>query len=298
MHGAKMRICSHEGCENQARRGEVCTRHGAKRLICSYEGCTKYAQRKGVCYRHGANKFIKKRKSSALVSDNEDDTNDNQKRRTCKSKKSPEKVCYDVEIAPRVDDSTRFICQPVGNGITNSLGENDDSNRDNQQNRTTHRHIQSTSTEVLTPASEQRSASASDLILHLAIYTTNHICVSDTDSNDDESEQLGNEVNLDHAAGNNQTNNIVLMRQRNVELLEKIEELGQSNSRYKEETCLVRAENEYLRDRLQCPYCYEVKDEMYVMLPCRHRTCFDCHFKIGRKCPQGCKEAVQVKRLF
>ena len=53
-HGAKRKLCSHEGCTNIVQKGGVCTKHGAKRTFCSNEGCTKYAQRGGVCCRHGA----------------------------------------------------------------------------------------------------------------------------------------------------------------------------------------------------------------------------------------------------
>jgi hypothetical protein len=49
--------CSYEGCNNQARKGGVCTTHGAKREVkqCSFEGCTNKVIKGGVCWRHGAN---------------------------------------------------------------------------------------------------------------------------------------------------------------------------------------------------------------------------------------------------
>jgi hypothetical protein len=38
-HGAKVKLCSFNGCTNQARPGGVCIRHGAKKKRCSREGC-------------------------------------------------------------------------------------------------------------------------------------------------------------------------------------------------------------------------------------------------------------------
>ena len=57
-HGAKVKIkvCSKEGCANQAVRGGVCIRHGASwtKKQCSSDGCTNKVQIGGVCIRHGA----------------------------------------------------------------------------------------------------------------------------------------------------------------------------------------------------------------------------------------------------
>jgi hypothetical protein len=55
-HGAKVKLCSSDGCTNYAQRGGVCVRHGATwtKGKCSSDGCTNYAQRGGVCVRHGA----------------------------------------------------------------------------------------------------------------------------------------------------------------------------------------------------------------------------------------------------
>ncbi len=47
-------LCHHEGCSNQFRAGEVCSRHGAKRRACRMKGCTHQAQKEGVCVKHGA----------------------------------------------------------------------------------------------------------------------------------------------------------------------------------------------------------------------------------------------------
>ena len=55
-HGAKGKLCSSDGCTNQAVRGGVCVKHGAKLKRCSSEGCTNQVQKKGVCWRHGANR--------------------------------------------------------------------------------------------------------------------------------------------------------------------------------------------------------------------------------------------------
>jgi len=133
--------------------------------------------------------------------------------------------------------------------------------------------------------------------------------IEEDDDDEDEDEEEPEEENakqdtsrsfgVEQASHSSTNNNIVnSMRQRNIELLHKNQLLEQSNSRYKKEARLVKKENEHLYDRLKCPYCYEVKDEMYVMLPCGHRTCFDCHFMIGSKCPQGCREAVQKVKLY
>jgi hypothetical protein len=49
-----VKLCSSEGCTNQAQKGGVCVRHGAKVIRCSNEGCTNQAKKGGVCMRHGA----------------------------------------------------------------------------------------------------------------------------------------------------------------------------------------------------------------------------------------------------
>ena len=54
-HGAKVKLCRIEGCTNKAQVGGVCIRHGAKVKLCRIEGCTNQAKREGVCIRHGAN---------------------------------------------------------------------------------------------------------------------------------------------------------------------------------------------------------------------------------------------------
>ena len=55
-HGAKVKLCSVDGCTNQTAKGGVCIRHGAikKRKLCNKEGCTNQAIRGGVCIKHGA----------------------------------------------------------------------------------------------------------------------------------------------------------------------------------------------------------------------------------------------------
>ena len=53
-HGAKLKLCSSEGCTNQAKTGGVCRRHGAKRKQCGSEGCTNIALKSGLCTKHGA----------------------------------------------------------------------------------------------------------------------------------------------------------------------------------------------------------------------------------------------------
>ena len=117
---------------------------------------------------------------------------------------------------------------------------------------------------------------------------------------EEEKQDTSRTIGVEQASLSSSTSSNIVngMRQRNIELLHKVDVLEQSNSRYREEARLVKKENEHFYDRLKCPYCYEVKDEMYVMLPCGHRTCFDCHFIIGSKCPQGCREAVQKVKLY
>jgi hypothetical protein len=44
-HGAKVKLCSSDGCTNIAVKGGVCIRHGAeKKKRCSSEGCTKFSR--------------------------------------------------------------------------------------------------------------------------------------------------------------------------------------------------------------------------------------------------------------
>ena len=57
-HGAQVKLCSSEGCSNKSLKGGVCKRHGAKVKRCSYEGCTNQAQNGGVCMKHGAKRKL------------------------------------------------------------------------------------------------------------------------------------------------------------------------------------------------------------------------------------------------
>jgi len=52
--GAKVKLCSSEGCTSKVYSGGVCKKHVAEVKQCSREGCTNYAQKGGVCTRHGA----------------------------------------------------------------------------------------------------------------------------------------------------------------------------------------------------------------------------------------------------
>jgi len=51
-HGAKLKLCSSDGCTNQFYRGGVCMRHGAKLKLYSSEGCSNQAKNGGVRKRH------------------------------------------------------------------------------------------------------------------------------------------------------------------------------------------------------------------------------------------------------
>ena len=53
-HGANVKLCSSDKCTNQAQNGGVCFKHGAMKKLCSSEGCTNQVQKRGVCWRHGA----------------------------------------------------------------------------------------------------------------------------------------------------------------------------------------------------------------------------------------------------
>ena len=66
-HGAKAKICRHEGCTNNSIKGGVCIRHGAKKKLCSHEGCTNRAKKGGVCISHGAKRAPRKRCSQKDV---------------------------------------------------------------------------------------------------------------------------------------------------------------------------------------------------------------------------------------
>ena len=62
-HGAKVKLCSSDGCKNISVKGGVCIKHGAKIMRCSIEGCTKHSQTGGVCIKHG------QRRKNARVKD-------------------------------------------------------------------------------------------------------------------------------------------------------------------------------------------------------------------------------------
>ena len=56
-HGAKLdvKLCSREGCPNNAVSGGVCAKHGTKEVKrCTSDGCANQAQSGGMCYKHGA----------------------------------------------------------------------------------------------------------------------------------------------------------------------------------------------------------------------------------------------------
>jgi len=53
--GGKLRLykhCSHDGCENIAKKLGKCYSHGAVRKGCSVDGCTSSSQKNGLCRRH------------------------------------------------------------------------------------------------------------------------------------------------------------------------------------------------------------------------------------------------------
>jgi len=52
-HGAKVKLCSKEGCSNNALKGGMCWSHGGKPK-CSASKCTNFALIGGVCWSHGA----------------------------------------------------------------------------------------------------------------------------------------------------------------------------------------------------------------------------------------------------
>jgi hypothetical protein len=53
-HGAKLKRCSHKGCENNSVNRGVCKKHGAERKLCKHEGCPNAVQNRGLCIKHGA----------------------------------------------------------------------------------------------------------------------------------------------------------------------------------------------------------------------------------------------------
>ena len=53
-HGAKMKRCLHDGCNNQVVKEGVCVRHGATVKRCSIQDCSNQAVKNGVCVKHGA----------------------------------------------------------------------------------------------------------------------------------------------------------------------------------------------------------------------------------------------------
>ena len=76
LNEAKVKTCSHDGCNNNAKKGGVCIKHGAKVKTCSHEGCNSYAIEGGVCVKHGAKKTPK-------TCSNEGCTNQVQKNGVC-----------------------------------------------------------------------------------------------------------------------------------------------------------------------------------------------------------------------
>lgn len=86
----RVKLCSHEGCTNNAQTGGVCIKHGAKkkRYECSYDGCTNQVQIGGVCKRHGA-----KRKKYTYTCSHEGCTNHVVKGGVCRRHGAQAKLC-------------------------------------------------------------------------------------------------------------------------------------------------------------------------------------------------------------
>ena len=53
-HGAILKKCDVDSCENYSRKEGVCVRHGAVRKRCEVDGCENQYQKGGVCIKHGA----------------------------------------------------------------------------------------------------------------------------------------------------------------------------------------------------------------------------------------------------
>ena len=54
-HGAKLKQCSVKDCENVSRGVDrVCCKHGAKKTLCRVEGCENVYVKGGICVTHGA----------------------------------------------------------------------------------------------------------------------------------------------------------------------------------------------------------------------------------------------------
>ena len=51
-HGARKRICNHEGCQNQVQNNGVCRKHGARVNRCRADGCPNEIKRSGFCKTH------------------------------------------------------------------------------------------------------------------------------------------------------------------------------------------------------------------------------------------------------
>mmetsp|Transcript_5301 Transcript_5301/g.9368 ORF Transcript_5301/g.9368 Transcript_5301/m.9368 type:complete len:156 (-) Transcript_5301:241-708(-) len=78
------------------------------------------------------------------------------------------------------------------------------------------------------------------------------------------------------------------MQQEKDELLREIKRLEEDNAN--------------LEDRLKCPACHDVKEDLYLAMTCGHKICFECYEKWGNKCAT-CrtklkKESKIVKRLY
>ena len=90
---------------------------------------------------------------------------------------------------------------------------------------------------------------------------------------------------------------------RKVAVAEEKARLAEKNTlRLLKENKYLHEENIYLHDRLSCPVCNVVKQEMFVGITCGHRICFDCYEQVGNKCPT-CrsvwkKETKTMKRLY
>ncbi|KAK1748336.1 hypothetical protein QTG54_000275 [Skeletonema marinoi] len=113
----KRKLCTAEGCENQARNGGVCVKHGAKRKLCTAEGCDNQVVNGGVCVKHGAKRSLStsnKRKHNDNAASDEERQVARKKRKLCTAEGCENQARNGVVCVKHGAKETRNLCTAEG----------------------------------------------------------------------------------------------------------------------------------------------------------------------------------------
>lgn len=136
------------------------------------------------------------------------------------------------------------------------------------------------------------------------------VIVSDNESDEEDEYTSSDDEDDDDEWGHSLSSPACQAISENTVLLNKVKRLEDEKVKLTEDAFLANKtseaalrESENLKDRLKCPVCFLVKEDMYVLMTCGHKICFECCWHISkRECPT-CrrklkKESHVMKRLY